>query len=1078
MAKKDKQSESYLKRLRKASEETLRLKQNERAVQQNISTILEQQAKTATGIGKSYNEKLQSQLEGLTHEKQLEVLAVKRNALLQSAVNGQKDVNQALISQLDELETYIGVEKERKDLAADIKSEIEGSKDELYGSLGAMGEMLKAGTSIGFAMAALKGTTEAFGAVFETTIGFASELNKELGISGKQAMALGMQNFSADVVFSRFSMEQLNTATKDFAQTMGTTAGISNDIRNSMAELSSMGLGGDDAAKLAQSFETANGSAQAMTAEIKQMANDAGVMASTTFKDLATQQNLMLGATEAEIKALAKKTIELNKQGVSLEQMKGISEGMMDIEGSMKAQAKARIMLQGKLTQDQLGGMQAMTAAALEYQRTGNMDVMTDALKKVKMSAAEFNDLGPRGQEVYAQSIGMTAASLGDVIRKQEQMAKVEDNYGAGAASMLETYQRIPQSIKDGVVALVSFAAQQMVISKLQTGSFGIGNLNPFKKKGGGGGGSPIETEMPGTEEVGQTQSGGGLKSLAEGLREMGDGKVFAGIGAVALAGPAFIIALPSIPFLLFMGKVKLKALEENLSGLAAGLNSMSTTFMGSLAMGAFGIAAIPSILSIPFLLFMGKVKLKALEENFSGLSTGLNSMSTTFMGSLALGAFGIAAIPSIASIPFLLFMGMVKLKSLSTNFLELGIGLQMMASTFMGSLALGAFAVAATLGIASIPFLIAIALLGGVAGTGLGLLGGGLAALGATAPMAIIGIGLIALLGLAMIPFAVALLLITPLIEAFGNIIIGVLSVVPPIIAAIAEGFVTMMSAISMENVGTLFLLGPALLSAAVGMVGFGAAMLFGAPAILGLLAIGGALALLAPNLETFGNVVVNVMGAIPQIIQSIAEGFVTMFTAITPENVLGMMMLGPALLSASVGMIAFSAALAVGGIASFFGGGVLDSIKELSTVGPGVTAAGEGLALVAANISVISASMQGLGSLVSPLYALAGGLMSISAGLTSIAFSGLLAMPVFAMLAGVAAIAPILESLGSMFGSDDSDATATEDGSMDKVVDAINKLSGEIASQPILLTIDGKSVQKISRIQSQQSSATRGAR
>ena len=374
MAKKDKQSESYLKRLRKASEETLRLKQNERAVQQNISTILEQQAKTATGIGKSYNEKLQSQLEGLTHEKQLEVLAVKRNALLQSAVNGQKDVNQALISQLDELETYIGVEKERKDLAADIKSEIEGSKDELYGSLGAMGEMLKAGTSIGFAMAALKGTTEAFGAVFETTIGFASELNKELGISGKQAMALGMQNFSADVVFSRFSMEQLNTATKDFAQTMGTTAGISNDIRNSMAELSSMGLGGDDAAKLAQSFETANGSAQAMTAEIKQMANDAGVMASTTFKDLATQQNLMLGATEAEIKALAKKTIELNKQGVSLEQMKGISEGMMDIEGSMKAQAKARIMLQGKLTQDQLGGMQAMTAAALEYQRTGNMD--------------------------------------------------------------------------------------------------------------------------------------------------------------------------------------------------------------------------------------------------------------------------------------------------------------------------------------------------------------------------------------------------------------------------------------------------------------------------------------------------------------------------------------------------------------------------------------------------------------------------------------------------------------------------------------------------------------------------------
>ena len=1021
MAKKNQEQSKFNELIK----DEIALKEAEKSLSQELVNMAKARYRISNDAKGVQQDLTAALLESKSTEEKIQSIQEAKNKLIAEAVSKGKEINKAYFDKLDIHQQIL----EKLKLEADLEDEIVGyqkeAKDTLFESLGTMGEMLKAGTSIGFAMAALKGITEAFGAVFETTIGFASELNKELGISGKQAMALGKMNISKDVVFSRFSMEQLNTATKDFAQTMGTTAGISNDIRNSMAELSSMGLGGDDAAKLAQSFETANGSAQAMTTEIKQMANDAGVMASTTFKDLATQQNLMLGATEAEIKALAKKTIELNKQGVSLEQMKGISEGMMDIEGSMKAQAKARIMLQGKLTQDQLGGMQAMTAAALEYQRTGNMDVMTDALKKVKMSAAEFNDLGPRGQEVYAQSIGMTAASLGDVIRKQEQMAKVEAVAGEFGTGMLEAYQRVPQSIKDGVVALVSFAAQQMVISKLQTGSFGIGNMLG-KKNGGGQKGGALQTEVPGAEPVGKTESGGGLKSLAEGLREMGDGKVFAGIGAVALAGPAFIVALPSIPFLLFMGKVKLKALEEN----------------------------------------------------FSGLSTGLNSMSTTFMGSLALGAFGIAAIPSIASIPFLLFMGMVKLKSLSTNFLELGIGLQMMASTFMGSLALGAFAVAATLGIASIPFLIAIALLGGVAGTGLGLLGGGLAALGATAPFAIIGIGLIALLGLAMIPFAVALLLITPLIEAFGNIIIGVLSVVPPIIAAIAEGFVTMMSAISMENVGTLFLLGPALLSAAVGMVGFGAAMLFGAPAILGLLAIGGALALLAPNLETFGNVVVNVMGAIPQIIQSIADGFVTMFTAITPENVLGMLMLGPALLSASVGMIAFSAALAVGGIASFFGGGVLDSIKELSTVGPGVTAAGEGLALVAANISVISASMQGLGSLVSPLYALAGGLMSISAGLTSIAFSGLLAMPVFAMLAGVAAIAPILESLGSMFGSDDSDSSSTEDGSMDKVVDAINKLSGEIASQPILLTINGKSVQKISRIQSQQSSATRGAR
>tara|TARA_R110001592_G_scaffold277598_1_gene544757 strand:+ start:1155 stop:4250 length:3096 start_codon:yes stop_codon:yes gene_type:complete len=1031
MASSDKQRQKYAEERKKNLAEETKVLEKQVSLSSKLSSFAaralerDKEAGNLSKEGISIAEKLNKTIEDQISAKEgLSAIDASIADLMLQQVKTGTEVNSQLLKSLEAQRGVFALMVEKKDVEDEALKTQEASEASLYNSLGTLGEMLKAGTAIGFAMAALKGVTEAVGAVFETTIGFASDLNKELGISGEQAAKLGMQNFSLDVAFSRFSVEELNTATKDFAETMGTTAGITNDLRNSMAEMSKMGVGGENAAKLAQSFESAGGSAEDMTSEIKQMANDAGVMASTTMKDLASQQHLMLGATEAEIKALAKKTIELNKQGVSLEQMRGISESMMDIEGSMKAQAKARIMLQGKLSNDQLAGMTDMTAAALEFQRTGNMDVMTDALKRVKMSSKEFADLGPKGMEVYAQSIGMTAESLSDVIRKQEQMSKVEDSLGSGAASALEAYQRVPQSIKDGVTALISFGAQQMVISKMQTGSFGIGNMLG-KKSGGGGGGDALQTEVPGSEPMGKTESGGGLKSLAEGLREMGDGKVFAGIGAVALAGPAFIIALPSIPFLLFMGKVKLKEIESNFTGLAAGLNSMASTFVGSAALAVFGLAAVPSILSIPFLTFMGKIKLQQL----------------------------------------------------STNLLELGIGLQMMASTFVGSAALAAFGLAGGAAILAIPFIIAIALGGAAAGVGLSGLAAGLAALGAAAiPAGFIGVGLIAALGVAMIPFAFALSLVTPLIEAFGNIIIGVMGAIPPIIGAIAEGFVTMMGAISLENIGALFLLGPALLSASVGMMGFGAAMLFGAPAILGLLAIGGALALLAPNLETFGNVIVNVMGAVPQIIQSIAEGFVTMMSAISPENVVGLAMLGPALLSASVGMIAFSAALAVGGLMSFFGGGVMDSINELSTVGPGLKQAGDGLAAVAGNIGIISKSMIGLGSLVTPLYALGLGLMSISAGLTSIAFSGLLAMPIFAALGGLAVIAPVLESLGSAFSSDSDESTGND--SMDKVVDAINKLSGEIASQPIMLNIDGKGIQQISRAQSRQSSTNRGAR
>ena len=224
------------------------------------------------------------------------------------------DIGKKLLEQLDTLEFYVQTEKERKDLADEIKTITEGTKDELFTSLGTLGDMLKAGTAIGAAMALFKGLTEQIGKAFENTVGQAVKLNQELGISSAQALEMGFQNLSTDAIFSRFTIEQLNQATESLATTLGTTAGISNDLRNSVAELSAMGVGGDQAAMLAQSFEGATGSAVDMTSEIKEMANDAGVMASVTFKDLAAQQRLMVGATKEEIKLLAKKTIELNKQ--------------------------------------------------------------------------------------------------------------------------------------------------------------------------------------------------------------------------------------------------------------------------------------------------------------------------------------------------------------------------------------------------------------------------------------------------------------------------------------------------------------------------------------------------------------------------------------------------------------------------------------------------------------------------------------------------------------------------------------------------------------------------------------------
>jgi len=270
----------------------------------------------------------------------------------------------------------------------------------------------------------------------------------------------------------------------------------------------------------------------------------------------------------------------------------------------------------------------------------------------------------------------------------------------------------------------------------------------------------------------------------------------------------------------------------------------------------------------------------------------------------------------------------------------------------------------------------------------------------------------------------------------------------------------------------------GGGMAAAGAGLGAFGAAA---APAIPIILAIGAALLMASPAIyafsfviEALGKIIIGVLAAVPPIVTAIAEGFVTIMGAVTPENVLGLLMLGPALLSASVGMIAFSAAMAVGGIMSFFGGGIVDQIRELSEIGPGVEQAGAGLAAVAGNIAVISGAMEGLGGLVTPLYALAGGLMSISGGLAAMAFSGLMAMPIIGGLIALAAVAPALEGLASFLGGGDDDG-GSGSGSDSDLLNEIKGLRSDIQAQPIMLTIDGKAVQQISRVQSRQSKNSR---
>ena len=125
-----------------------------------------------------------------------------------------------------------------------------------------------------------------------------------------------------------------------------------------------------------------------------------------------------------------------------------------------------------------------------------------------------------------------------------------------------------------------------------------------------------------------------------------------------------------------------------------------------------------------------------------------------------------------------------------------------------------------------------------GAAGRGIGMFLKGIAvgfrALGS--PMVLLGLA--AVTG-AIIGIGFAMKLAAPAFATFGGIISSIFAGVATVITAVAQGFVNLMGALNMENIGPLLLLGPALLGISVGLAAMAVSGIMALPAIAGLVAL-----------------------------------------------------------------------------------------------------------------------------------------------------------------------------------------------------------------------------------------------
>jgi hypothetical protein len=294
--------------------------------------------------------------------------------------------------------------------------------------------------------------------------------------------------------------------------------------------------------------------------------------------------------------------------------------------------------------------------------------------------------------------------------------------------------------------------------------------------------------------------------------------------------------------------------------------------------------------------------------------------------------------------------------------------------------------------------------------------------------------------------------------IKAFGNVkvlmgagvlvaasigLIALLPAIPTILLLSIPGIGIAFKA-NMQGVAAgLKAIGKPAVLAAAGMAAVVLAM-FG----VALIPLTFALSLLAPVIEAFGKIIIAVFEGMSMLVKAVAESFVLMFKTFA-ENWQVLIPVGLGLMALGAGLLALGAAAWFS-----FGGILLGAISlaafalSLQMIQPIMEMGG---------LSALAEGLTSISQLADPLFQVGAAILGIGAGLGLMAYAGLAALPIIGALVGLAAVAPMLSSLGSLFGG--GEGNTSEDDQMNTLIDEVRQLRAAFQS-PGVINMDGQKV------------------
>ena len=482
-----------------------------------------------------------------------------------------------------------------------------------------------------------------FGLAFAAAGKFAgkiAETNREIGNVGG-----GLGNLSYEVGLLSLYFDNTNEGLKAFSQEFGNIPS-ERVLEDTLLISKNMGVSATDAARLQQNFAGVNGGskdiANNMLKTTQEFANQNNLIPSQLMADLAanTEQFALFGKDGGKnILAAAGYAAKL---GVSMSKISGIADNLLDFESSITKELELSAML----------GKNINLSKARELAYAGDLKGATQETLRQLGGISAFNQMDYYQKKQTADLLGVTVEEFKKMATNQGQANDMTsigvsqfDSMGEMIANIGNSY--IPTILTGiaGLLTLMALANKKTGIMGRMFGGIGsaIGGakdklLNFVSPKTMG----PM-TKMgkPDMRFKANKQGSGGLKSLAEGLKAMGNPKVLFGALNLIPTALGMVAMIAAIPGMLGVGLVGGMA-GTGLLSLAPGLNAMSTTFSGIGALALLGLAGITMIAGSVGLGLLGPAGIAAA-AGLAALTPALEALGAAM--ATGLGALGLAAL-------------------------------------------------------------------------------------------------------------------------------------------------------------------------------------------------------------------------------------------------------------------------------------------------------------------------------------------------------------------------------------------------------------------------------------------------